>query len=121
MQMLDVHEAKEMLRVSLSPDGNTETQILLVTKRKMNQFAEQIGTIHLNRHKVWISLDIVAMKFPEYVLPVFTITRPQSYITIMAPVMKEFLPKMGINRNVPLDLLYVPKEVQGFDFKKPLY
>ena len=37
----------------------------------------------------------------------------------MAPVLAQFLPKMGINRNIKRDLLYATSQVQGFNLKNP--
>ena len=117
MQMLDASVAKEMLGVSLSLDGNT-TEQLKVIKEKMSNYAEHIRTGHLNRHEAWINLTMIAMKTLEYTLPAMTLTQEQ-YKSIMSPLLKYFLPQMGLNRNIPRDLLYAPKEVQGLDVKSP--
>ena len=37
----------------------------------------------------------------------------------MTPVLKHFLPKAGINRNIARDLLYSPIEIQGFNPHDP--
>lgn len=117
MQMLESNEAREMLGVSLAPDGNSEKQINDI-KEKMNKYVEYIRTGHVNRHEAWINLNMVAMKSLEYMLPALTLTQAQ-YTSIMAPILRQFLPKMGINRNFPRDLLYAPKDVQGMDLKNP--
>ena len=61
---------------------------------------------------------MIAMKTLEYTLPAMTLTQEQ-YTSIMSPLLKYFLPQMGLNRNIPRDLLYAPKEVQGLDVKSP--
>ena len=117
MQMLDASMAKEMLGVSLSPDGNSREQVTVI-KNKMKAYAEHIRTGHLNRHEAWINLSMIAMKTLEYTLPAMTLSQ-QQYNSIMAPVLRSFLPQMGLNRNFPRDLLYSPKEIQGLDVKSP--
>ena len=117
MTMLGASEAKEMLGVSLAPDGNATTQIKTV-KDKMKKYAEFIRTGHLSRHEAWINLTMVALKSLEYMIPAMTLTQDQ-YTSIMSPLLKQFLPKIGLNRNLPRDLLYAPREVQGIDLKNP--
>ena len=117
MTMLGASEAKEMLGVSLAPDGNPATQINQA-KEKMKKYAELIRTGHLSRHEAWINLTMVAMKSLEYMVPAMTLTQEQ-YTSIMSPLLKQFLPRIGLNRNIPRDLLYAPREVQGIDVKNP--
>ena len=58
------------------------------------------------------------MKTLEYMLPAMTITEDE-FKSIMSPVLSQFLPKMGINRNVKRDILYATSAVQGFNLKNP--
>ena len=117
IEMLLPHEAKEMLGVRLAPDGNQKQQFS-ATKMKLKQYAEYIRTGHISRHEAWISLNMITMKSLEYMLPAMTLTE-QEYNELMKPVLAQFLPKIGINRNIKRDLLYSPLETQGFNIKSP--
>ena len=119
IQMLNANEAREMLGVSLAPDGNSKTQIQTL-KEKMTALAENIRTGHVSRHEAWVNFTMIAMKSLEYMIPALTLSKDQ-YDEIMSPVLKQFLPKIGLNRNIPRDLLYAPSIVQGFDIKSPYF
>ena len=115
--LLPPHKAKEMLGVNLSPDGNNSDQ-LEVIKEKMRVYSEYIRVGHVNRYEAWTSLTKIAMKSFEYCLPAMTLTEEECK-EVMKPVLKQFLPKAGINRNVKRDLLYAPSCVQGFNLQDP--
>ena len=117
IQLLNPAEAKEMLGVKLAPDGNQEQQLVAI-KEKMSLFAEKIRTGHVTRHEAWMSLSMVALKSLEYMMPAMHLSE-RDYNEIMKPVLQQFLPKMGINRNISRDILYSPTEVQGFNLKNP--
>ena len=115
--LLPPHVAKEMLGVRLSPDGNNDDQIT-IAKEKMKHLSEQIRVGHINKHEAWVSLNSITMKTLEYMLPAMTITE-EEYREIMSPVLAQFLPKMGINRNIKRDILYATSAVQGFNLRNP--
>ena len=117
LTLLPPDEAKEMLGVNLAPNGNNNAQLDII-KEKMRKYAEYIRTGHVNRHEAWISLSMMALKSFEYSLPAMTLTEKECN-EIMKPLLKQFLPKMGINRNIKRDLLYAPTNVQGFNVKNP--
>ena len=66
MSILESNDAKEMLGVSLAPDGN-HTQQFQILKKKMEKFAEFIRVGHVNRHEAWLSLTMMSLKSLEYV------------------------------------------------------
>ena len=117
ISILQSSEAKEMLGVSLAPDRN-HSQHFTTLKSKMAKFAELIRVGHVTRHESWLSLNMMTLKSLEYSIPAMTFTK-EEYQQIMSPVLKHFLPKAGINRNIPRDLLYAPASIQGFDLKDP--
>ena len=84
----------------------------------MTQLAEHIQVGHVNRYEAWTALTLIAMKSLEYMIPAMTITE-EEYKSIMSPVLKQFLPKMGINCNIKRDILYAPTSIQGFNLKNP--
>ena len=117
LKLLTPDKAKEMLGVNLAPDGNNKAQLTAI-KEKMRKYAEYIRVGHVNRHEAWISLSMIALKSLEYSLPAMTLTEEECN-DIMKPLLKQFLPKAGINRNIKRDLLYAPISVQGFNLKFP--
>ena len=117
MSILESNDAKEMLGVSLAPDGN-HTQQFQILKKKMEKFAEFIRVGHVNRHEAWLSLTMMSLKSLEYAIPAMTFSK-EEYRQIMTPVLQHFLPKAGINRNIARDLLYSPIEIQGFNLHDP--
>ena len=70
----------------------------------MKKFAEYIRTGHVNRHEAWVSLTMMIMKSFEYILPAMALSQ-EEHRKIMAPVLKQFLPKAGINSTIARDLL----------------
>ena len=106
-----------MLGVRLVPDGNHREQLQHM-KEKMKNFAELIRTGHVTRHEAWISLTMMSMKSLEYPLPAMNLSAKE-HADIMKPVLKQYLPKAGINRNIGRDILYAPLSSQGFNLKNP--
>ena len=100
-----------MLGVFLAPDSSNDTQVKKI-KEKTKKLAELVRTGHLDRHESWTTLTHVALKSIEYALP--ALTMPEKECTsIMSPLLESHLPKSGLNRNFPRDVLYGPVENQG--------
>ena len=117
MTLLEASEAKEMLGVNLAPDGNHHTQFE-ISKQKMKRFAELICTGHVNKHEALVNLNMMCLKSFEYILPYMTFSE-EEHCKIMVPVLKQFLPKLGINRNFPRAMLYAPISFQGINLHNP--
>jgi hypothetical protein len=56
----------------------------------------------------------------EYPMAATTI-KEQEWNHIMIPILKAGLPRSGIERNFPRDILYGPKSLQGFGIRHPWY
>ena len=63
-----------------------------------------------------MALTAITMKSIEYILPTMNLSE-EEYRSIMSPVLRQFLPKMGINRNIKRDILYTLASIQGFNIK----
>ena len=74
IKSMSASEAQEMLGVMLSPDGSQTAQYEK-SKEKMERFAEYIRTGHVTCKEAWLSLNMMAMKSFEYVLPAMTWTK----------------------------------------------
>ena len=114
---MEAHESQEMLGVYLAPDGNQLQQLQEFEKRAMT-YAEKARTANLHRHEVWISLQTMVMKSIEYPLSVTTLNEKECN-DLMWKLIKEFLPKAGINRYVRRDILFAPVQCQGFGLNDP--
>ena len=104
-----------MLGVFLAPDGNNKWQIKEM-KKKTEYLGELVRTGHLDKHEAWSSLTLVAMKSIEYPLPAFTLTEDDC-TKIMWPLLKSYLPKTGVNRHFPRDILYGDPKDQGLGLR----
>ena len=104
MKVLNSDKSEKMLGVFLAPDGNNRKQKKSM-KEKMVQLGEYIRTGHVSRKEAWTSLNLIAMKSLEYALPVMTYTEDECS-ELMWPLLKQFLPKAGINRNMKREIVY---------------
>lgn len=82
----------------------------------MQLLAKNILVAHVNKHEAWMALTAITMKSIEYILPTMNLSE-EEYRSIMSPVLRQFLPKMGINRNIKRDILYTLASIQGFNIK----
>ena len=115
LQYLSAEKAKEMLGVFLAPDGNNRTQIKEM-KKKTQYLGELVRTGHLDRHEAWTSLTLVALKSIEYPLPALTLSEDEC-VQIMWPLLRSYLPKSGLNRHFPRDILYGQVDKHGIGLK----
>ena len=115
IKYLDPSTPQEMLGVFISPDGNCEEQ-----KRQLVNKAERYGelllTSQIHRHEAWIGLNSMAMKSIEYALPATTLSKKDCN-DIMWKLIKNFMPRTGINRYMKRDVLYALPDSQGLGLK----
>lgn len=69
-------------------------------------------TNRLDRTTAWVNLQTTVTKTLEYPLPATTLTREEC-LYIMRPLCQAGLPAMGINRNLPTELVWGPLRAQG--------
>lgn len=77
-------------------------------KERAIQLAEGVRTGHIQRHEAWITLTTMIMKSLEYPLAATTLSEAEC-TEIMWIILKETLPKTGINRYICRDVLYGTK------------
>ena len=117
MKVLNSDKSEKMRGVFLAPDGNNRKQKKSM-KEKMVQLGEYIRTGHVSRKEAWTSLNLIAMKSLEYALPAMTYTEDECN-ELMWPLLKQFLPKAGINRNMKREVVYSTYNMQGLNVKNP--
>lgn len=115
LKYIPLDQAVEMLGVFLVPDGNNVEQIKHM-RQKTTKYGEMVRTGHVDRHKAWTALNAVAMKSIEYSLPALTLSEKEC-TEIMWPLLKNYLPKSGLNRNFPRDVLYGNIDIHGLGLK----
>jgi hypothetical protein len=106
---LDRHEpqvATETLGVWQAMDGNNTTEIASLRK-KTDEFAEYMRTGFVSKNDAWFSITTTIMKTLQYPMAATTISEKE-WEHIMAPVLKAGLPRAGIARTFPRDVLYAP-------------
>jgi hypothetical protein len=70
--------------------------------KRMSEYA-QVG--QLSNRESWTALLLVATKSLEYSVPALTLSE-KDYKDILAPVMKTYIPKSGLNRNIERRMLF---------------
>ena len=115
IKYLDASTPQEMLGVFISPDGNCREQHRQL-KLKAEKYGELLLTSQVYKHEAWIGLTSMALKSIEYPLPATTLTKKECN-DIMWSLIKNFLPRMGINRYMRRDVVYALPESQGLGLK----
>ena len=115
IKYLRPYEAQEMLGVYIAPDGNCDVQYGHLLDRA-RQLADKMRTTPCYQHEAWLGLTSIAMKSIEYCVPATTLSKEQCD-TIMWQLIKEFLPKAGINRYIKRDIMYACPEITGLGLK----
>jgi hypothetical protein len=119
LQRHEPDHAELTLGYYLSMDGN-ETQEVRYLTRQVEEFSSQARTGDLSKSEFWRACTTTIWKQLEYAMPPSTITERQWNI-ILKPLHKHWLPRTGIARTFPHDILYGPKSLQGLGLMHPYY
>ena len=111
--------AKETLGVMQAMDGNNKAEILHL-RGKAEEFADALRTGFLKKNDAWYALTATILKTIEYPMAATTLAEHE-WDHIMVPILKAGLPRSGIERNFPRDILYGPKSLQGLGILHPWY
>jgi hypothetical protein len=112
-------EATEILGVWQAMDGNNVKQIQQL-RLKTEAFADCMRTGYLMKNDAWYAIKTTIMKTLEYCMTATTI-KEKEWEYIMAPVLAVGLPRAGLARTFPRDVLYRPAQIQGFGIFHPWY
>ena len=116
---LEPSEANETLGIYIAMDGNTRKQVEKL-RHKAEDYAENVRTGFLTRDEAWHSLKSTIVKTLEYPMEAISLTKDQ-WDYIMAPILKAILPRSGIVRTFPRDILYGPDQFSGMGLMHPYY
>lgn len=116
---LEPQEANETLGIFLAMDGNQLAEVKSL-RTKTSSFAEQIRTGFLQRDEAWHALHSTILKTLEYPMEAINLTKRQ-WEYVMAPLLQTTLPRSGIVRTFPRDVLYAPDQFMGMGIMHPFY
>ena len=100
-------------------DGNNTVQHAELRK-KTEDFAECMRTGFLSKNDAWYAINTTIMKTLEYPMTATTISE-ENWEHIMVPLLAAGLPRAGMARTFPRDILFGPTTVQGFGIIHPWY
>ena len=100
-------------------DGNNMAEAKKL-RQKAEEFADCIRTGFVTRNEAWYALNATSMKTFEYPMEAITLTKPQ-WDFIMTPVLTATLPRAGIVRSFPRDMVYAPVDYCGLGIMHPWY
>ena len=118
VERLNPSDAKKTLGVWLAPDGNNIEAVEKLTAVADN-WASRVRSGHLSTSDAWLSLTTTVMKTLEYPLAALTLTKEECD-SIMQPLLREGLPKIGLGRTFPRDVIHAPEAYQGIGLR-PLF
>ena len=99
IERLEPCEARETVGAWIALDGNTEKQAE-IHKEKTLAFSAQMNRAKLMQSESRDAVETTIMKTLEYPMEAVTLSE-QQWRSIMWPIWKTMLPKMGINRYFP--------------------
>ena len=111
VERLDPSHSVEGLGIIFNPLGCWEHQFLQ-TKQKVQQWCNVIRTSSLNHHEVYLASTTGIIRSVTYVVPVTSFTKEQC-IAIDATLYSTVLPRIGMNRHLPLVFRYGPEPCHG--------
>jgi hypothetical protein len=106
-------EATETFGVWQAMDGNNVKQIKQLWL-KTEAFADCMRTGYLRKNDAWYAIKTTIMNTLEYCMTATTIKKKE-WEYIMAPVLAVGLPRAGLARTFPRDVINGPAQIQGFD------
>jgi hypothetical protein len=100
-------------------DGNNRDEINYL-RAKAESFADYMRTGFLSKNDSWYALNATILKTMEYPMATTTMTETE-WNYIFAPILLASLPKAGLDRSFPRDILFGPSSLQGFGIMHPWY
>jgi hypothetical protein len=110
---------QETLGVIQAMDGNNKAEIAHL-RNKAEDFSESMRTGFLSKNDAWYALTATIFKTMEYPMATTTMNEKE-WNYIISPILRVGLPRTGIDRSFPRDVLFGPKCLQGFGIIHPWY
>jgi hypothetical protein len=112
-EQLEVDEARKILGLWITMDGNQVQQVLALFK-KILAWADRVRTKQLTKTKAWISLLLGIAKALQYPLAATNMSKADCKLLDKAPI-KAALPALGFPSSYPQGIPQAPPEVLGLD------
>ena len=119
LKRLEYNKATLALGIMFSIDGSMDDTVKHL-KSKVIKWADSLNQSTLTKHDTCYSVNAGILRSLQYPLLATTMSQPQ-ITSIMAPLFKAALPKMGICRNMTRDAIYCKQEHKGFGFPSDLW
>ena len=111
VQRVDVYEGKKGLGLRFAANGCMDAELEYLKKASV-KWAADIHNSYLDRKTSALALTTTISGTWAYPSPATNFTRKQAE-TLMKPVFKSILPKMGVNRHLPKAYRYAPLSHHG--------
>ena len=111
LHRLDYNEAERILGIRLPMSGEM-THEFKHRKKQMLTFAAKINNAPFQPHDAHVVYQSRYRAMIQYPLPITTFTTNQLH-TIQKPVIFHLLPKLGMNRHMPREVVYGPRPLGG--------
>ena len=113
LRQLQPSEAERTLGLRLAPDGNMKSQIQHMRSTAV-EWSDRIRAGHLSRNLAFQAMLTTILKTLEYPLPVTTLTEDQCN-HIMAPILSQCLPAIGVARTMSRKVVYADHQHGGLN------
>ncbi|CAJ1969985.1 unnamed protein product [Cylindrotheca closterium] len=117
LRRLEPDEAEKTLGVILAPLEDQQARVAHL-KSISKKWAEQVRSGHLHKYDVIPLIKTTVMKSLEYPM-VLTTLDAATWVSIISPVLQVCLPKAGICRSFPRDMVLAPLRFQGLGIPHP--
>ncbi|CAJ1960545.1 unnamed protein product [Cylindrotheca closterium] len=117
LRRLEPDEAEKTLGVMLNPLEDQHAHVAHL-KSIAKKWSEQVRSGHLHKYDVIPLIKTTVMKSLEYPM-VLTTLDAATWVSIMSPVLQVCLPKAGICRSFPRDMVLAPLKFQGLGIPHP--
>ena len=117
LQHLQPNQSERTLGVMLAPLEDQQAQFKFVLE-KAKEWTEELRPQFLQRYDVIPILKTTILKSLEYPSALSTLSYPQ-WTEIMKPILRVCLPKAGVCRNFPREMVYAPIKYQGLGIPHP--
>ena len=117
LRRVEPSQPEETLGIFMAVNGS-ETGEVAKLEKKTRSWAETIRTGYLQHNDVLRAIKTTIQKTLEYPMSVIVLTR-QQWEKIFSPVLRAALPKSGVCRTFPREVVYGPLKYQGLGVDHP--
>ena len=113
LKYIPPNHGERYLGIRLALDGNMSNEYTYRLEQA-HHYKQQVQVSSFNRQEAWLSYHAVWLPRMRYSLPLTTFTSKQCR-KLQKPSLDAFLPKLGLNRNMPRVVLHGPLKYGGLE------